>query len=68
MSLLHKEATEIENIDFVGCCATLLKDGICAITNIGIEMLMHIQIFIPTKGSFYLKGIQQSGLIIKMMI
>ena len=68
VSLLHEEASEIENINFAVCYATWLKDGIYAVTKIGVEILMHIQIFIPLKAIFFLKGIQQSSLIIEMMI
>ena len=52
LSLLHEEAIE-KNIDFGGCYGTLLQDGIYAITNNDVEMLMHIQIFILVKASFF---------------
>ena len=28
VSLFQEETTEIESIDFIGCCTTQLKDGI----------------------------------------
>ena len=37
-------------------------------SNIGIEISVYIQIFIPVKASFIRKEIQQSGLIIEIMI
>lgn len=58
-SLLHKEASEIEN-NFVGCYATWWKDGIYAVTN-SIQIFKHIKTFIPVKTSFFLNRIQQSG-------
>ena len=64
-SLLQKEATEIESIDFAECYTTWLKDAIYAVTTISIEVSMHIQILISAKA---LKGIQQSGSIIEMLI
>ena len=68
VSLLKEEATEIESIDFIGCYTTWLKDEIYVVTNITVEISMHIQIVIPIKVSFFLKGIQKSGLIIEMTI
>ena len=68
VSLVQEEATDIESIDFVECYATRLKDGICTVTIIGAEISMHIQIFISVKAFFFLKGFQQSGLIIEMTI
>lgn len=59
LSLLHKEASEIEN-NFVGCYATWWKDGIYAVTN-SIQIFKHIKTFIPVKSSFFLNRIQQSG-------
>ena len=50
--------SEIENINFIGYCGTWLKDSIYAFTNIGVEFLMHIQIFNPVEASFFSKGIQ----------
>ena len=35
-------------------------------TSISVEISSDIQIFIPLKVSFFLEGIQESGLIIKM--
>ena len=67
-SLRQEEATEIESIDFVGCYAVRLKDGIYAVTNISVEVSMQIQIFIPVNTFFFLKGIQKSGLVIEMTI
>ena len=46
----------MENINFIGCYRTWLKDSINALTNIRIEFLMHIKIFIPLKTSFFFKG------------
>ena len=54
--------------DFVDCYATQLKDGIYAVTIIGIEISMHIQILISVNAFFFLKGIEQSGLITEMAI
>ena len=67
VSRLQEEATEIESIDFVEYYATQLKDGIGAVTIIGVEISMHIQIFISMK-TFFLKEIQQPGLVIEMTI
>ena len=39
--------------------------GIYAVTNIGGEILMCIEIFILMKTAFFLEGIQRSSLIIK---
>ena len=41
VSLLHEEATETESIDFVGLCNST-KDCICAVTNINVEISIHI--------------------------
>ena len=57
VSLLQAEATEIESIGLVGCYTTWLKDG--TVINISVETSMHIPIFIPVKGSFFLKGYQK---------
>ena len=46
------EFSEVENIDFGGCYATWLKTGICAVTNMDIEILLHIHIFISMRASF----------------
>ena len=40
VSALNEETGEIENIDFVKCYATWLKDRIYAVTNMGIEILI----------------------------
>ena len=42
VNLLQEDAIEIESIDFVGCYAAWLKDGIKAVTNITLEISMHI--------------------------
>ena len=63
VSLLQERATEIESIDFVGCYTTRLKDVFCAVINIRVKISVHIQIFIPVKASFSLKGIQKPRLI-----
>ena len=49
---------------FIRCYAHWLKDGIYAVTNIDLEILMYTQIFILVKGTFFLKAIQQSSFII----
>ena len=38
-----------------------MSDSIYAFTRIGMEFLMHIQIFIPMEVIFFLKRIQQSN-------
>ena len=53
VSSLHKETGEIY-IHFFGCYTTWLKDGFCAVANIGIETLMHIQIVIPIYSYYFL--------------
>ena len=50
---------------FVGCYAPWLKDDIYAVTNIGAEILMYIQIFIRVKVTFFVEGIHQSSLVSK---
>ena len=65
LSLLHEEVSEIEIINFIGCYATCPKDSVYAVTKIGVEFVIHNQIFIPVEA---LKRIQQSNLIIEMMI
>ena len=65
VSLLHDETSEIGKKYFVGCYGLWLKDGIYAVTNIGVEILMYIQIFILVKAAFSIEGIHQSRLIIK---
>ena len=67
-NLLQEEETEVESTEFVDCYATRLKDGIYAVTIIGVEISMHIQIFISVKAFFFLKGVQQCSLIIEMAI
>ena len=44
---------------------TLNKDGIYVVTNIGVETLMYIQIFILIKAALFLEGCQRSSLINK---
>ena len=58
VSYIQKEATEIESIDFVRCYTTWLKDVIYAVTNIIVEISVHIHIFIPVKESFILKELK----------
>ena len=65
LSLLHGETSEIGNKCFVGCYAPWLKGGIYAVTNIDVEILNVIQIFILAKATFFLEGIQRSSLITK---
>ena len=65
VSVLHAETREIGKKHFVECYAPWLKDGIFAITNISVEILMYIQIFILVETAFSLEGIQRSSLIIK---
>ena len=48
----------LESIDFVGCQATRLKDGILAVTNISVEISMQ----------FLSKGIQKFRLITEITI
>ena len=48
----------LESIDFVGCYATRLKDGILAVTNISVEISMQ----------FLSKGIQKFRLITEITI
>ena len=52
VSLLHEEISEIKK-KFVGCYAPWLKDDIYAVTNIGVEILIYIQIFILVKAPFF---------------
>ena len=52
VSLLHEETKETGKKYFVGCYAPWLK-GDYAVTNIGVEMLMYIQIFILVKRVFF---------------
>ena len=67
-NLLQEKTTEVESIEFVDCYATRLKDDIYAVTIIGIEISMLIQIFISVKAFFFLMGVQQSSLIIEMVM
>ena len=45
---------------FVECQAPWLEDGIVAIKNIGLEILMYIQIFILMKAAFVLGRIKST--------
>ena len=67
VNLLQEEVTEIEGINFFGCYTTQLKDGIYAVTNI-VQIPVNLQIFILVKASFFLNGIQISGLIMEVTI
>lgn len=42
-----------------------LQDGIYSVTNISVEILLHIQIFLLVKAPFSLEVIERSSLIIK---
>ena len=53
VSLLNEETSETENINFVACNTTGLKNGIYVATNIGAKLVMHIQIFIAVKATFF---------------
>lgn len=46
ITLLHEETSETEFIKFVGSYAALLNDSIYVVTNISVEIFMHIQTFI----------------------
>ena len=46
VSLLHEKTSETGKKYFVGRYARWLRDGIYAITNIGVEIVMYIQLFI----------------------
>ena len=46
------------------CYKIWLKDGICAVTSIGVEILIYIHIFIFLNRKLFLEGVQQSGLFI----
>ena len=54
------EASEIENINFIGCYATWLKNIIYAATNIGVKLLCISKYFsrgnIIKGNSYILKG------------
>ena len=67
MCYIKKRVVQKVLYNFVECYTTWLKDGIYAVINMSVEILMHIQIFIPVKESFFLKGIQQFDLIIHPM-
>ena len=56
VSLLHEEANEIKNIDFIWCYATWLKDGIYAIRNIVVEILMHNRNIYSSESIFLFAG------------
>ena len=61
VSLLHKETSETgKKKYFVECQAPWLEDGIVAIKNIGLEILMYIQIFILVKAAFFLGRIKST--------
>ena len=49
---------------FVRCASPWSKDGIFAVTNISVEILMYIRIFILAKAAFFWEGIQQSTIYI----
>ena len=67
VSLLHEEATEIESTDFVGL-RNSPKGYIYTITNISVEISMHISILTTMKASFFEKEIQKSAVVIEMTI
>ena len=46
VSFLHEETSENQNINIVGCYATWLKVGICTVTNMDVEILMHMEIYL----------------------
>ena len=50
---------------FVGCYAPWLKDSIYGVTNISVEILMYIQIFILVKAASFIEGIRRSTSVIK---
>ena len=51
-SLLHEGTSEIGNGYFVGCYPPWPKDDIYSVTNISVEILMYIQIFVLVKAVF----------------
>ena len=57
VSLLYEETSEIGKKHFAGCYEHWQKDGIFAVTNIGVEILIYIQIFILVKAAFFLAEI-----------
>ena len=64
VSLLNEETSEIGKKRFAGCYEHWQKDGIFAVTNIGVEILIYIQIFILVKAALFLAEIYWSSLII----
>lgn len=50
---------------FFRCYAPWLKDGAYTVTNIGVEIVIYIQIFTLEKATSFLEGIHRSNLIIK---
>ena len=50
---------------FFGFYAPWLKDNIFAGTNISVEILLYIQLFILVKAAFFLEGNQRFSLVIK---
>ena len=54
-----------EKKNFVRCYTPWPKDGIFAVTNIGVGILMYIQVIILVKAAFFLDRIQRSSLITK---
>ena len=59
----NEGTSETEKKYFVELHAPWLKDDIFAAKNIGLEILMNIQIFILVKVAFFLEGIQRSSSI-----
>ena len=45
--------------NFPECYSTWLRNCIYAVINMSLNVLMHIQVFVPAKAPFFLKGIQQ---------
>ena len=56
---IHEEINQIREKKIAGCYAFYF-----AITNIGVEILMNIQIFL-VKTAFFSEGIQRSSLILR---
>ena len=65
VSLPNEETSEIGSKYFVGCYAPCIKGWYYAVTNIGVEILVYMKVFISVKAVFILEGIQRSTLIIK---
>ena len=65
LSLLHEETSEIWKKYFVGCYIPWLKDGISAVTNVGIETSMYIQIIVLVRAAFFQREFKQSSFIKK---